>query len=259
MNVSNKIDNRKKKKPQLTILFSYYNNQDTIEKSLKSILNQSFKNFEVLIFSDGSNDRSDKIVRNIIRDKNYNILFLRSKNNLGLTKRLNYLVKVARGKYIARHDADDICQNKRFEHQLNYLKKNKKIDVLGTNAIHIKNKKKKSVFMPETNVLIQKRLPFKNSIIHSSVVMLKKVLIKNKYNENFRRCQDYELWLRIKNHTNYYNLQKFLIVRNINNNQFNFTDLYFSCVARFNHINFFKACIYGLKDSLYLIIKKIKI
>ena len=85
------------------------------------------------------------------------------------------------------------------------------------------------------------------------------LLSKNKYNENFRRCQDYELWLRIKNQTNYFNLQKYLILRHVNNNQFNFIDLYFSCLARFKHLNFFQSFVYSLKDFSYSVLKKISL
>ncbi len=123
MFITNKIDNRNETKPELTVLFSYYNNQKTIKKSLNSILNQSIKNFEVIIYSDGSNDNSDTIVKKIIKNKSSNILFLKSNINKGLTKALNYILKYARGKYLARHDADDISLRKRFEHQLNFLKK----------------------------------------------------------------------------------------------------------------------------------------
>ena len=256
MVILNKIDNRKKKKPELSVLFSYYNNQKTIKKSLNSILKQSLKNYEVIIFSDGSNDKSDEIVKKIIKNKSHNVLFLKSKFNKGLTVVLNYILKFARGKYLARHDADDISLKKRLEYQLNFLKKNKKIHVLGANAIHIRDKKRKKVLMPEYNYFIKKKLPIYNPIIHSSVVMLKKVLIKNKYNEKFRRCQDYELWLRIKKNINYHNFQKILIIRNLNKNQFNLIDLYFSCVARFKYINFIQSLIYNFKDFFYYLIKK---
>tara|TARA_B100000963_G_scaffold308847_1_gene284509 strand:- start:6153 stop:6929 length:777 start_codon:yes stop_codon:yes gene_type:complete len=257
MIISNKIDNRNKTKPELTVLFSYYNNQKTIRKSLNSILNQSIKNYEIIIYSDGSNDNSDTIVKKIIKNKSLNILFLKSNINKGLTKALNYILKYARGKYLARHDADDISLRKRFEYQLNFLKKNKNIQVLGTNVIHVKDKKRKKILMPESNYLIKKKLPSSNSIIHSTVVMLKKVLVKNKYNEKFIRCQDYELWLRNKNNINYHNLQKILVIRNLNKNQFNLIDLYFSCLARFKNINFLLFCLYNVKDLFYYLLKKI--
>ena len=257
MVISNKIDNRNKKKPELTVLISYYNNQETIKKSLTSILNQSIQNYEVIIYSDGSNDDSDKIVKKIIKNKSYNILFLKSKINKGLTHGLNYILKFARGKYIARHDADDISLKRRFEYQLNFLKQNKNIHVLGTNAIHIKNKKRKKILMPESNYLIKKKLSSSNSIIHSSVIVIKNILIKNKYDARFRRCQDYELWLRKKKEINYHNLQKILIVRNLNTNQFKFIDLYYSCLARFKHVNFFHSILFNIKDVFYFLVKKI--
>ena len=257
MIISNKIDNRNKKKPELTVLFSYYNNQETIKKSLNSILNQTLKNYEIIIYSDGSNDNSDKIVQKIIKNKTYNILFLKSKINKGLTKGLNYILKFARGHYIARHDADDISLKRRFEYQLNFLKENNDIHVLGTNAIHVKDKKRKKILMPESDYLIKKQLLSRNSIIHSSVIIFKNILIKNKYDLKFRRCQDYELWLRIKKNINYHNLQKILIVRNLNKNQYGFIDLYFSCLARFKHINLFQSCLFNIKDILYYLVKKL--
>ena len=166
MKVLKKIDKRNKKKPDLTVLCSYYNNENTIKKSLNSIFNQTLNNFEVIIYSDGSNDFSDKIVNKIIKNKR-NILFLKSDKNLGLTKSLNYILKFARGQFIARHDTDDISKKNRFRNQVNFLKKNKHIHVLGTNSIHISNKRK-FIKMPKTNFLIKRKLPQENVIIHSN-------------------------------------------------------------------------------------------
>ena len=220
MLVAKKIDRRTKDKPELTVLCSYYNNMTTIKNSLESLFKQSFKNIEIIIYSDGSNDLSDKIVEKIIKKKN-NVLFLKSNKNQGLTKSLNYMLKFSRARYIARHDADDISNKDRFKHQINFLKKNKNIQVLGTNAIH-KSYKKKYIQVPEKNFDIKNKLSYQNVIIHSSIIILKDILIKNKYDKNFTRCQDYELWLRIKKFTNFYNLQKYLVIREIRNNQFSF-------------------------------------
>ena len=86
------IDLRKKKKFEISVLFSFYNNQHTIKKSLKSILLQTHKNFEIIICSDGSTDRSDQIVKGLIQ-KSDNVLFIKSNINHGLTKSLNYMMK----------------------------------------------------------------------------------------------------------------------------------------------------------------------
>ena len=233
-----KLDNRKKKKPELSVLFSYYNNQVTIKKSLNSILNQSYKDYEIIIISDGSKDKSNTIVENLIKKKGHNVLYFKSSKNYGLTKSLNFILKFARGKYIARHDADDISRKNRFNKQIKFIKKNKNIDVLGSNAIYIEDKVK-HIKMPETNDQIKKKLLFQNTLIHSSIIVSKKLLSRHKYNEKFLRCQDYELWLRIKKHTNYYNLQEYLVLRKIKKNHFNLNDVYFSSLARLKHINFF--------------------
>lgn len=255
MSIARKVDRRTKSKPELSVLCSYYNNMNTIKNSLESLFKQSFKNIEIIIYSDGSNDLSDRIVEKTIKKKN-NVLFLKSNKNLGLTKSLNFMLKFSRANYIARHDADDISNKDRFKHQINFLKKNKHIQVLGTNVIH-KSNKKKYIQVPEKNFDIKNKLSYQNVIIHSSVIILKDLLTKNKYDENFLRCQDYELWLRIKKFTNFHNLQKYLVTREIRNNQFSIKDLYFSCLARFKHINFFESFLFGLKDFFYFLLKKL--
>ena len=251
-----KLDKRKKKKPELRVFFSYYNNQATIKKSLNSVLNQSYKDYEIIIISDGSKDKSNAIVEKIIIKKRYNVLYFKSPKNHGLTKSLNFILKFARGKYIARHDADDISRKNRFNKQIKFIKKNKNIDVLGSNAIYIEDKLK-YIKMPETNNQIKKKLLFRNTLIHSSIIMSKKLLTKHKYNEKFPRCQDYELWLRIKKDTNYYNLQKYLVLRKIKKDNFNLNDVYFSSLARLKHINFFLALIFNLKDLIVYFRKKL--
>ena len=89
----------------------------TIKNSLESLFKQSFKNIEIIIYSDGSNDLSDKIVEKLLKENN--VLFLKSNKNQGLTKSLNYMLKL-RAKYIARHDADDISNKDRFKYQINF-------------------------------------------------------------------------------------------------------------------------------------------
>lgn len=252
------FDSRKKKKFKLSVLFSYYNNQKTIKKSLESIINQTFKNFEIIICSDGSTDRSDIIVKHLIENVD-NILLLKSYKNNGLTKTLNHIMKFSSSEYIARHDADDYSHKQRLEYQINFLNVNKNISILGSNCIHKDKQKKKFIKMPSHYLSIKKTLAIKNPMIHSSIVIKSKVLKNNKYNQNFLRCQDYELWLRLKNKIRYHNLQKYLVTRNISGNKFKLKDFYFSGLARFKHLNFIKFATYTLKDFAYFIWNKIKL
>ena len=77
------------------------------------------------------------------------------------------------------------------------------------------------------------------------------------FDENFPVCEDYELWLRIKKYTNYYNLQEYLVLREIKKDNFNLNDVYFSSLARLKHINFFLALIFNLKDLIVYFRKKL--
>lgn len=256
MQITKIYDKRKIKKPEISVLFSYFNSQNTIKKSLESVLKQTYQKFEVIIFSDGSTDKSDSIVMNLIQ-KTDKILFIKSNKNYGLTKALNFMIKFSKGKYIARHDSDDLSDKRRFELQLNYFKINKNIDLLGSNCIHIIKNKKKFIKMPENNSSIRGKLPIRNVIAHSSAMMLRKVLIKYKYDHTFRRCQDYELWLRIRSKIKFHNLQKYLIIRHVDNTKFSIKDLLYTCFARLKNLNFFQFVVYSFKDIFYFFLKKV--
>ena len=110
----------------LSVLMSVYNSETTVDKSIKSILNQSYKNFEFLIMDDFSNDNTFSICKTFAN--NYeNIKVYRNEENLGLTISLNKLIRLSSGQIIARQDGDDVSHKQRFEKQLNYIEK-KKLD-----------------------------------------------------------------------------------------------------------------------------------
>ena len=252
-----KIDFRFKKKPKISVIISFFNNCDTLEKSLKSILNQSYKDFELIIISDGSNDGSNKIVKKFLIKKN-NILYFESKKNVGLTKMLNLGIKFSRGEYIARHDADDLSLSSRFKNQIDILKKKKNLDIIGSNAKYAYKNKTISIKMPEKDRDIKKKLIFRNTIIHSTVMMRKKIFQNNlSYDEKFIRCQDYELWLRVKNKVKFYNIQKELVFRNVKTENFKIKDLLLTSKSRFIHCNYFLSFLLLFRDIFIFILKKI--
>ncbi len=252
-----KIDFRFKKKPKISVIISFFNNCDTLEKSLKSILNQSYKDFELIIISDGSNDGSNKIVKKFLIKKN-NVLYFESKKNVGLTKMLNLGIKFSRGEYIARHDADDLSLSSRFKNQIDILKKKKNLDIIGSNAKYAYKNKTISIKMPEKDRYIKKKLIFRNTIIHSTVMMRKKIFQNNlSYDEKFIRCQDYELWLRIKNKVKFYNIQKELVFRNVKTENFKIKDLLLTSKSRFIHCSYFLSFLLLFRDIFIFILKKI--
>lgn len=179
---------------------STYNAEKYIHSCLESLLSQTYENFEILIVDDNSQDQTVKLI-NTLAEKDFRIKLLQINSiNQGLTKNLNSLLKFAKGNFISRMDADDICESNRLEEQVKFLEKNKKISVVGSIAYQINdegNKKAEYRKVPLNHEDIAKTILTVNPIIHPSVMFRKEDILKiGGYNENYRTAQDYELWFR---------------------------------------------------------------
>ena len=111
---------------KVSILMPMYNSEKYIKESINSILNQEYKNFELIIVDDGSIDSSIEIV------KEYNdsrIKLYENIENKGLPYTRNKLLSLATGEYIALFDSDDIALKNRIKAQVEFLEKNKNIDI----------------------------------------------------------------------------------------------------------------------------------
>ena len=104
--------------PTISVIMSTYNEEKYIETSLKSLLNQTFSDFEIIIVDDASVDNT-RILIEKLEDKRIHLIC--NEENQGLTKNLNQALKYAKGKYIARMDGDDIALPRRFEKQVKYM------------------------------------------------------------------------------------------------------------------------------------------
>tara|TARA_A100001011_G_C14320535_1_gene850375 strand:- start:6364 stop:7170 length:807 start_codon:yes stop_codon:yes gene_type:complete len=179
--------------PKVSVIMSVFNGGAYLEKSINSILNQTFEDFEFIIVNDGSTDRSLEVM------KNYNDprLVIIDQRNKGLTKSLNIAISHSRSQYLARIDADDVALPKRLELQYNYLQKNKGIIVLGTRGrIIYANFEKISPFLNKDE--IKRAIRYKNPLIHSSVMIRKKPFSTiGYYNEKYSTSQDFNAWKRL--------------------------------------------------------------
>lgn len=165
--------------------------------AIKSILDQTYKNLELIIVIDGGNDA--EIINNYFHDSRIKLII--HNQTKGLPYSLNEAIKIAKGKYIMRMDSDDISLASRIEKQVNYMEKYQNIDILATyyQQFGESNKKIKEKFINSTDVKC--KLFFVNCIAHPSV-MFRKESINTKnlfYNENYAFSQDYELWTRYPN------------------------------------------------------------
>jgi glycosyltransferase EpsE len=166
----------------VSVIMSSYNSINTIEEAIESIINQTYKNLELLIMDDCSEDGSFEKI-DYYKNKFENIRVFRNKKNLGLTKSLNLLIENSSGEYIARQDADDLSFKKRIEEQVKEMNKHD-LDFCTTRAL-VKNTRKKipgvSYFVPSK--IISK---FKNPFIHGTLMVKTNSIIKvGSYNENF--------------------------------------------------------------------------
>lgn len=107
-----------------------FNAAPYLTQSIESILNQSFKNFEFIIIDDASTDDSWKIIKSYAR-RDSRIRIYRNRLNLGVSTTSNIAISLARCKYLARMDADDISTSDRLEKQYKYLKSNPKTVIVG--------------------------------------------------------------------------------------------------------------------------------
>tara|TARA_B100000242_G_scaffold286364_1_gene251853 strand:- start:4225 stop:4968 length:744 start_codon:yes stop_codon:yes gene_type:complete len=197
-------------KIDISVLMSVYNNDKTLKKSTESVLNQEFKNFEFLIIDDGSRDASWEIL-NKFSKKDKRIRLFKNNKRKGLAYSLNKIIKKSRGKYLARMDADDFSKKNRFKIQIEFLQKNKEIDLVGSMA---KTFEGKILIVPKDDNLIKKTIIKKNPFIHPSIMARRNFFIKNRYNPKYSKCQDYELWLRVYRNHKFYNINKVLLLYN---------------------------------------------
>lgn len=165
-----------------------------LEESIDSILNQTYKNLEFVIVCDGSVQDYEVIKRY----SDARIKIIKHETSIGLTKSLNECLRIAKGKYIARMDSDDIAKKNRLQVEVKFLEKNKNIGICSTFAQYIGNRKG---FLIDTFNRPQEKkaeLLIYNNIVHSGVMIRKKFLIDNnlQYDENYKYSQDYELWTR---------------------------------------------------------------
>ncbi len=212
------IKNKNNKYPKVTVVMSVYNEENSIADAINSILNQTFKNFEFLIIDDGSTDMSLKII-NDFKKKDLRIRVLKNKKNLNLSNSLNKGIKLSRGKYIARMDADDISLPDRLYHQVKFLDSNPDIGICGTWIMNKKNGNKKIKKYPINHELIKINLLFKPPIAHPTAILKKETIIENNlfYNPKFNKAQDYELWSRAIQKTKFTNIPKVLCLKNNSN------------------------------------------
>ncbi len=191
-----------------TVLIPNYNNAPFLNEALDSVFNQSFTDFQVLVIDDGSTDNSLQVLAQI-KDPRLNIIV--KKNNSGIVDTLNEGLNRIATKYIIRMDGDDLSMPKRFETLINYMEKHPAIGVCSS-ALQLFGKQNSIWTVQERNDQIKAGMIHGSTIPHAPSIIRTEILTKNniKYSNRNSHMEDYDLFFRLKNFTNFANLPQAL-------------------------------------------------
>ena len=187
------------KKNFISVIMGVHNeNDEYLKLAIKSICQQTYKFFELIVIDDYSDKHCENLLKEIsLTDSR--IRLYRNETNLGLTKSLNKALVFAKGEYIARMDADDFSTSDRLQKQLDYFVSHPDIDLLGGGVVSFGDCS--AFFSPAfgyTNEQAQCDLFFQSTLCHPSVMIRKSFLDKYNlhYDENVEKGQDYDMWER---------------------------------------------------------------
>lgn len=193
-------------KDLVSVIMPVCNNEKYLRGSIESILNQSYKNIELLILDDGSKDKSLRIIEEYaLNNKNIRII---SRENKGVSHSIDELIKYSKGDYLARMSGDDISYENRIEIQLEYMKKNNHLDLLGSfvdvELTDYKNEDDRIMCEKIFNFKIDKNNPgikilSGNRICHGTFFGKMDVFRKIKYNCKLKNVEDVEFILKLLN------------------------------------------------------------
>ena len=189
---------------KVSVIMSCYNEDiKWIDDSIESILKQTYKNLEFIIVIDNpSNKEIYECVKNhAMNDER--IKYILNKNNIGLVESLNKAIQISTGEFIARMDADDISEIDRIEKQINFLKQNPTIDIIGTKAIYINEHNmiiRKDFVSINSLDKVAKILENINCLLHPTWLVKREVYIELGGYRNLNRVEDYDFLLRALTH-----------------------------------------------------------
>ncbi|TWF44330.1 glycosyltransferase involved in cell wall biosynthesis [Chitinophaga polysaccharea] len=185
--------------PLVSVILPCYNAENYIANAVDSIINQTYRELEIIIIDDCSTDGSSEILRELAAKDN-RIKLLRNDINLKLVATLNRGISVAIGQYIVRMDADDISYPDRIEKQVAFMERHPNIGISGTAIMQFEDGKEDILMTLPTDDAILKAKIFTSTIFfHPTVIIRSDVLRSNHlaYNSNYHQAEDWGLWIEM--------------------------------------------------------------
>ena len=188
---------KKSHQPLISIIMNCHNGEKYLKKSLKSVLNQSYKNWELIFLDNKSKDKSKSILKKFL---NKRIKYFSTSKFLSLYDARNLAIKKAKGEYISFLDTDDWWIKDKIKKQLSFFNKDKNLDIVYSNLYLYDNLKKKPVIYSKKKLyqghITQQLLnDFKMSIL--TTMIKKKFFNKNKFDKRYNIIGDFDLFVRM--------------------------------------------------------------
>ena len=189
------------KAPMVSVVMSSYNREEMTERAMNSLVNQTYKDIEILVFNDASQDNTFAVLNDFAyRDKRIKVFH--NATNKGLIYNLNKGIDMARGKYIVRMDDDDISLPQRIEKQVEFMENNPEYTVAGTSYYMDEEKPENAVRMGDSwrdlRILSYIQVP----VIHPTTIIRKRFLdlYHVRYDSRFKSAEDTQFWANISKH-----------------------------------------------------------
>ena len=204
----------------ISIVMPTYNREKTIKESVDSLLNQTYKDIEIIIVDDGSTDNTEKIIQEY-QDKR--IKYIKLEGNKGACYARNVGIKNSNGDYVAFHDSDDICVQNKIELQFNNIIKNKSDFDFCDSSKFYENKIIKKVPSKYMKLVIKLfgyyyAACYQNYISTPCLMVKKQILKEYLFDEELPRFQDYDLIIRLLSKYKISHTKEILVKQEIQDN-----------------------------------------
>ena len=208
--------------PLVSIIIPVYNSEEFLKFSLKSAINQTYKNKEIIVINDGTKNEN-KIKTILELYKEFPIIYISLKKNMGVSNSLNLGLKKSKGKYICWLSHDDIFMENKIAEQMNLLNNLKREAIISSNFIQFDHSYRKSA---------KKSLPkdyFENTTLSLLIndrlngcsLLIPKIFLNKigRFDNKLLHTQDYDMWIRLSRKFKFVNCNKYLLKMRLHANQ----------------------------------------
>ena len=197
----------------VSIVMPTFNRADTLSLAIESILKQTYSKWELIIVDNESTDNTKDIVTKYsAKDERIRYYFVKKSNNKGISDYLNYGIKIAKGKYIARLDDDDEWNvPDKLQKQVEFLELNEDFVIVGGGAIMVDRNRKEifKFYKRNSDSEIRENALLANPFWHNTVMFRKKDVLELGGYKNYRFVEDWDLWLRMGQKGKFYNFREY--------------------------------------------------